>query len=354
MAPLCSATAAVKPPGSASAIVADRAHGYHDLKIDSCLLDADDVPTGERLLSSPFTVGGHLWRVVYYPRGFPKADAYAWTERISFYLVLDEDVATPVRARFQFSFMVEGRPLFFLKWKKKTTRKTKVLYKSPDAESFGAYSGWGYTTSREPLAWLMRHYKSDHFTIRCDVVVVNGFRVEEAPPVVDFVAVPPSDLHEHLGDLLRTGRGADVVFEVGGETFAAHRCVLAARSPVISAELLAAAAATPGQSSDVGDTGVVRIDDVERRVFRALLRFAYTDSLPEMDKDEEDAMYRDLLAAADRYSLARLKLICEDKLCKRVDVGTVDAMLAIAEHHRCDGLKKACVDFLRGTRVRGH
>ncbi|GJN22705.1 hypothetical protein PR202_gb10300 [Eleusine coracana subsp. coracana] len=64
-----------------------------------------------------------------------------------------------------------------------------------------------------------------------------------------------------------------VVFEVGGEAFAAHRCVLAARSPVISGAILAAA-------------GVVRVDGVRPRVFRALLRYAYTDALPEMDEDE--------------------------------------------------------------------
>lgn len=56
---------------------------------------------------------------------------------------------------------------------------------------------------------------------------------EESPPT--FVSVAPSDLHRHLGDLLKTEKGADVVFEVGGHTFAAHRCVLAARSPVFSA-----------------------------------------------------------------------------------------------------------------------
>jgi speckle-type POZ protein len=32
----------------------------------------------------------------------------------------------------------------------------------------------------------------------------------------------------------------------------------------------------------------VRIEDMEARVFRALLHFIYTDSLPEMDDDDED------------------------------------------------------------------
>ena len=71
-------------------------------------------------------------------------------------------------------------------------------------------------------------------------VFTNEFHVEEAPEATAAAArisVPPSDLHQHLGSLLRTEKGADVVFDVAGETFAAQRCVLAARSPVFSAEL---------------------------------------------------------------------------------------------------------------------
>uniref|UniRef100_A0A0A8Z8F4 Uncharacterized protein n=1 Tax=Arundo donax TaxID=35708 RepID=A0A0A8Z8F4_ARUDO len=100
--------------------------------------------------------------------------------------------------------------------------------------------------------------------------------------------------------------------------------------------------------------GVVHIDDMEAQVFEALLYFMYTDSLPqtknekkgEEEEEEEDVMSQHLLVAADRYNLERLKLICEDKLCKYIDVGTVSTILALAEQHHCHGLKKACFDFL--------
>ncbi|GJN20693.1 hypothetical protein PR202_gb08098 [Eleusine coracana subsp. coracana] len=82
----------------------------------------------------------------------------------------------------------------------------------------------------------------------------------------EFVSVSPPDLHHHLGDLLQSEKGADVVFSVAGQTFSAHRCVLAARSPVFSAEL-------HGLMKE-GDTKcVVHIDDMEAGVFKALLRF---------------------------------------------------------------------------------
>ncbi|EEC66982.1 hypothetical protein OsI_33659 [Oryza sativa Indica Group] len=57
-------------------------------------------------------------------------------------------------------------------------------------------------------------------------------------------------------------------------------------------------------------------------------------------------MAQHLLVAADRYNLERLKLICEDKLCKRIDVSSAATTLALAEQHRCPSLKKACMDFL--------
>jgi speckle-type POZ protein len=45
----------------------------------------------------------------------------------------------------------------------------------------------------------------------------------------------------------------------------------------------------------------IRIADMESNVFRALLHFIYTDSLPDMDKGDTAAMCQHLLVAADRY-----------------------------------------------------
>uniref|UniRef100_A0A0E0EY48 MATH domain-containing protein n=1 Tax=Oryza meridionalis TaxID=40149 RepID=A0A0E0EY48_9ORYZ len=53
---------------SASAIVADTATGYHLLKIDGYSLIKGTL-TGKSLKSSLFTVGGHRWRINYYPNG---------------------------------------------------------------------------------------------------------------------------------------------------------------------------------------------------------------------------------------------------------------------------------------------
>ncbi|XP_025791693.1 PTI1-like tyrosine-protein kinase 1 [Panicum hallii] len=61
---------------------------------------------------------------------------------------------------------------------------------------------------------------------------------------------------------------------------------------------------------------------MEADVFRALLHFVYTDTLRDchsVKQQKEAAMAQHLLVAADRYNLERLKLICEEKLCKHID-----------------------------------
>nr|XP_040258166.1 BTB/POZ and MATH domain-containing protein 2-like [Aegilops tauschii subsp. strangulata] len=191
------------------------------------------------------------------------------------------------------------------------------------------------------------HLKDDSFTIRCDIIVLNEFRAKEGlppGPALGSIPVPPSDLGQQLGDLLAADKGADVVFEVGGETFPAHRCLLAARSPVFSAELF-------GSMRESTGAGAVRVSDMEAGVFRALLRFVYTDSWPpETAEGEEFAMAQHLLVAADKYRMERLKLICEDKLCKNIAAGTAASILALAEVHHCHELKGACFHFLNSPK----
>jgi speckle-type POZ protein len=129
-------------------------------------------------------------------------------------------------------------------------------------------------------------------------LVAKEFRTEERKPPASssppLVRVPPSDLHRHFGHLLEAKDGADVTFQVGGETFMAHRCVLAARSPVFKAEVF-------GKMKEGTDGVVIRVDDMDAQVFKTLLDFVYTDMLPDgLRKDKEGAaMAEHLLVAAD-------------------------------------------------------
>ncbi|CAM0909309.1 unnamed protein product [Alopecurus aequalis] len=160
-------------------------------------------------------------------------------------------------------------------------------------------------------------------------------------------AHPSGDLGKDLGNLLSSQNDADVTFVAGAESFRAHRCVLAARSPVFAADLA---------GSLLDETHEVK--DMDADTFRALLHFIYTDALPlqleyinhrrpESGKEDQVAMMvRRLLDAADRYRVERLKMICEEKVCARVGVATVAADLVLAERRGYNKLKTTCMEFL--------
>jgi speckle-type POZ protein len=190
-------------------------------------------------------VGGHRWYIRYYPNG----STSEVKDYISLFLYLHGSVAKPVKAQFDFRFVGD-------------MAEQPLALGGP--HNFTEYCGYPKFIKKKDLE-ESKHLWDNSFAIRCDVVVfTNEFHVEEAPEATAAAArisVPPSDLHQHLGSLLLTEKGADVVFDVAGETFAAHRCVLAARSPVFSAELFGAM-----KESDTG--GVVRIEDMEPRVSR--------------------------------------------------------------------------------------
>lgn len=63
-------------------------------------------------------------------------------------------------------------------------------------------------------------------------------------------------------------------------------------------------------------------------------------------KGASTLMAQHLLAAADRYGMDRLRLICEANLCEDVAINTVATTLALAEQHHCFQLKSVCLKFV--------
>lgn len=85
---------------------------------------------------------------------------------------------------------------------------------------------------------------------------------------------------------------------------------------------------------------------------QAMLSFIYSDKLPDVHEITGSTsmcistnMVQHLLAAADRFNLDRLKVLCEAKLCEEVNVDTVATTLALAEQHGCSQLKAICLKF---------
>ncbi|KAL5231423.1 hypothetical protein ABZP36_030199 [Zizania latifolia] len=301
---------------SSSAITVRTVSGHHLLKIDGYSRTKVGLPFGRFTRSSSFPVGGHAWHIRYYPNGSSDADC------ISFCLVIEPDEHTVTCAG------------------EKEMAAVRLSLLDQAGEPVPAYTR---TATGEVPSWSGRLGASDLWSGQMFVSCSNFIERKELEASEHLVN---DRFTSHMAALLASGQGADVTFQVGGggETFAAHRCVLAARSSVLRAELFGAMKEGVTATKD----SKVRAHGVEPRAFKALLRFIYTDAVPEFDGQGEDqtAMAQHLLVAADRYNLERLKLICEDKLCKRIDVSSAATTLALAEQHHCSSLKKACLDFL--------
>ncbi|KAA8585429.1 hypothetical protein FQN60_004123 [Etheostoma spectabile] len=152
---------------------------------------------------------------------------------------------------------------------------------------------------------------------------------------MNMVKVPDCRLAEELGDLWENSRFTDcaLVHILTTPCYAGTHMVLHARSPVFSAMF--------EHEMEESKKNRVEINDVEPDVFKEMMCFIYTGKAPNLDK-----MADDLLAAADKYALERLKVMCEDGLCASLSVENAAEILILADLHSADQLKTQAVDFI--------
>ncbi|KAF7011221.1 hypothetical protein CFC21_025551 [Triticum aestivum] len=167
----------------------------------------------------------------------------------------------------------------------------------------------------------------------------GGFTLQYVLTVIN-VEPRPMELPGHLERMLVKGRRADVRFRVRGRNFRAHSSILAERSPVFEAQLFGPMAEK--------DMRRIKVVGMRPAIFKMMLRYIYTDILPSCNDQggRSAAVMQRLLVAADRYGLDRLKLMCEEELCRRIDAETIMSMHALAHRYHCDRLKHACLQFL--------
>ncbi|XP_048545978.1 BTB/POZ and MATH domain-containing protein 2-like [Triticum urartu] len=324
------------PPCAGSACETSADCGYHLLVVQDYSRAKEKAPTGESIISRPFRVGCHTWQIELFPNG----DNPSCADFVSLYVCrLDDYLNNAVDAKFSLSFVDQAE------------KQKPVYILGTETCSFPHGGSRGHRKfMRKDALERSENMRRDGFTVRCDIMICC--EEDDASGTG-----PPRYICQHFSTLLESKVGADVTFEVSGETFAAHRCVLAARSTVFMAQLF-------GPMKEGTTSSVIRIEDMEAKVFRALLRFIYTDSFPEMEKEcvreeaqdveqgqEEDEMHlqwlQGLFTAADRYDLQHLKFICEKRLSEDIGVSSVASTLVLAEQHDCSGLKMACFKFIQ-------
>ncbi|CAN7984186.1 unnamed protein product, partial [Ixodes hexagonus] len=163
-------------------------------------------------------------------------------------------------------------------------------------------------------------------------VVADSVNISGQNNAIQF-KVPECRLSDDFGHLFESQKFSDVILSVNGREFYAHKAILAARSPVFAAMF--------EHEMEEKKQNRVEITDMDHEVLREMLRFIYTGRAPNLDK-----MADDLLAAADKYALERLKVMCEEALCSNLSVETAAEVLILADMHSADQLKAHAIDFI--------
>ncbi|XP_021757265.1 BTB/POZ and MATH domain-containing protein 3 isoform X2 [Chenopodium quinoa] len=317
---------------SSSKSVIETVNGSHRFEIKGYSL-AKGMGAGKYVSSDIFTVGGYDWAIYFYPDGKNPEDSSTY---VSVFIALASE-GTDVRALFELTLVDQTG-----------NKKHKIHSHFHRALEGGPYtlkykgSMWGYKRFFRRAALEQSEFlKEDCLLLECTVGVVRS-RMER--PKQYSINMPPSDMGSSFKDLLDNEIGCDIVFKVGDEKFNAHKLVLAARSPVFRAQFFGLV------GNPKMDT--VEVEDVEPSIFKAMLMYVYSDCLPDvfdiMGSNSSCSfaiMVQHLLAAADRFGLDRLKMLCEYKLSDEITVETVTTTLSLAEQHRCVQLKRACLKF---------
>ncbi|KAK6937487.1 BTB/POZ domain [Dillenia turbinata] len=320
------------PSISTSTSITDTVIGSHQFKITGYSL-SKGIGIGKYIASDTFMVGGYAWAIYFYPDGKSVEDNASY---VSLFIALASE-GTDVRALFELTLLDQSGK----ERHKVHSHFGRTLESGPYTLKYRGSMGYKRFFKRTALE-TSDYLKDDCLSVHCSVGVV---RSHTEGPKIYSISVPPSNIGQHFGQLLESAKGTDVNFEVDGEIFAAHKLVLAARSPVFRAQLF-------GPMKDQ-NTQHIKVEDMEAPVFKALLHFIYWDSLPDMEeltglntKWASTLLSQHLLAAADRYALDRLRLLCEANLCEDVAINTVATTLALAEQHHCFQLKAVCLKFV--------
>merc|ERR1719265_1986335 len=152
----------------------------------------------------------------------------------------------------------------------------------------------------------------------------------------ELVSIPPSNLVGDLRQLINNPVLSDVTFLVEGQPVYATRAHLAVRSEHFRALFCG------GMKESTAHNKEIVLPDVAHPVFLLLLEYVYTDRVGDFPTD----LAVQLLIAAERFLLDRLKALCEDVIRKSIDVSNVVQIMMAAKSHRADGLKDICMDFI--------
>ena len=286
------------------------------------------------IASPEFTCNGHEWELRVYPGGSSLAD----DGNVSVKLGVKHLSEGTINIRF-------GMKLFdkFGKRRKSVSGK-KVVFSADTNLGFPVW-GWDNFISRSKILDESKNILDSHGTLTV------GVSIEEEEKSTT-VFVPKNPFSNILEEMFNDEDTADICFEVSfaGEKedddgnkrvktttpFYAHRLILKKSAPML-ADICG--------SNDSGGVVTAPVNDIKPDIFRHLLSYVYGGSVPEEELKENA---KDIIDAADKYSVVNLKLAAEAAFVDSTNISLDNAMdnLLYADARNCALLKEAVMNFL--------
>lgn len=279
---------------------------------------------GEALKSSSFSANStekFKWCLRLNPKGLDDESK----DYLSLYLLL---VSAPnnkceTRAKFKFSIL-NGKG-----------DETKAM-ESQRAYRFVQGKDWGFKK------FIRRDFlvdetngllPDDKLTLYCEVsVVADSINISGQTPMNSF-KIPECRLSDDFQSLLENPVYPDVTLVCGEKEFPVHKSILSSRSKVFQAMF--------EHKMLENERSRVEIEDIDGEIMMEILRFIYTGKAQNLDKYADE-----LLPAADKYCLERLKVQCEETLCTTIDRDNVAETLILADLHSAIQLRQQTIDFI--------
>ncbi|KAL6044148.1 hypothetical protein STEG23_019828 [Scotinomys teguina] len=183
--------------------------------------------------------------------------------------------------------------------------------------------------------WLL---PDNQLSVLCKVSVVQDSLNCSDQNKKPGIQVPRCTLADELGELWENSCFTDCCLVVAGQEFRAHKAILAARSPVFRAMF----------EHDMEEKRKNRFEicDLEPQIIKTMMNFIYTGKAPDLD-----SMADGVLATADKYGLERLKVMCEDALCRNLSVENAAHTLVLADLHSSGQLKTQVYEYVLSSTV---
>lgn len=283
---------------------------------------------GVELNSSTFSASEHKdekWCLDVYPMGESEADKGYVSIFLSRKSKRDHELITKVKFMFLNS-------------------QNKVILKRSDptpegTDTFSAQNrSWGFGKAIARTDLLNKIAADDKLIVLCEVSYPATESTTKVKRFNDQPAskfeIPKCAFRENLKVLLEAENLSDVILEVGDFQLKAHKAMLAAQSPVFAAMF-------QHEELEESKNNMVKIEEFEPEVVQEMLRFMYTgESL------NFPTMAESLLAAADKYGLERLKVICEESLFTNLTVERAAKTLYLADLHSAKQLKRHVIEYI--------